>query len=1410
MQSDRWVEVSPSPFDHEREGLERIKEILPDAPPFRAWSNFEFRDNRGRWHEVDLLVLARDTLYLIELKYYSGVLRGNDHVWSRGNYRSEDSPLLLARKKAQYFSSLLKDRLAEKTGQKNLKGIIPFVQELVYLHHPDLECMLPASSKINLYGIDGNEHRSRLPGLSERLLAPAKHEPVSEEKSLLIRDLMTAIGLAPRRQREVGSWVIDDQPLGDGEGWQDWPAFHHVDMERAARIRFYLPKPGATSAEEHARARGVEHEYKLLSRLKHDGLQVPVDVVKDKELGIGLVFPKSESDVRLDLWLADHHGEMTLERQLAALTEIAEIVHYAHRHRVVHRTLNPRAIVVRDRKTGPQPQVTDWDTAGVLPANAETGVTRLSAGPLSLMAGSLSEQARLFTAPEGVNPADPARMDVFGLGALAFYLLTGGQSPATERGELLDRLRRDGGLDLAVELPQVPSILRQLVLDATDPRPAERISSVAAFLERLEAVRSELFRAEGETDPLDAKPGDELGDGRFVYKRRLGAGSTAVGILVVDRKAGDHERVLKVARDDEAATRLHAEAQVLGKLDDPRIVQLASEENVGGRAALVVHYAGRTTLAEELAAKGGRLSIDLLERWGTDLLQALVALERAGVVHRDLKPSNLGVHQSSSRADAHLRLFDFSMAGVDLRHTDAGTPPYLDPFLGTGGRNQYDTAAERYGAAVVLFEMATGVAPHYGPDSQANPATVQDDVTVDPSMFETPVAAGLTAYFTSALSRDVATRPDTAEEMLRDWRRVFTDLDAAPAKADKTARAVEVVAGTSLAAAGLSARAVSALAAAQVTTVGELLVLDSTRLNRLVAKEAKATRTEIRDRHRAWVKELGRSAAKPQDQQGLLGLDDAVALLVSAVGTGRASTRRSAAELLLGVAGTLDAFASGNELASALKKSGPRGNQLLKELQSDWAENPATRELLDELLEVADQVLRDSGGVVAISTLTAEIRARLPQAPAATTDALAPRLAERAAAGLLRLALDRLTEHETAEGTRRWVRRRHGGRLALVADDELLLAGAEAAGRRADDLIVATPMSQVVPMGTAARELRGAFVRAYTAAAGPDVPVPLPPDGRLVRLAAAISKFAAVSGRGELHSRSLGPSDALRIALAGLAQTEALSPTEIRARVAARFPELDRLPARPALDALIDRAGLGLTWDGTAYRYEQAAPPSETSLHTRTATQTGPPAGPVVSTATGEGGTARNSLVARSVAENGFLVFGVPVHRPGDHRVVARELVETHQGEILDVTGAIIDAMRAFSSERGVPWDLVRSADAAAAGSKDARGLRAVLEQVMPRVCAGLEERVFGDAAQPRPLVLTEVSPLARYGYLDVLARLADLSAPRRRPVWVVLPQMRGQRGALVDGQPIQLGSPGGQFVVYPVWKTGIVESEKV
>ncbi|OBJ86069.1 protein kinase [Mycobacterium gordonae] len=1394
MKDGRWVQIAESQFAHEQQGLDAIRELLPDAPPFRAWANFEFRDNRGRWHEVDLLVLARDMLYLIELKHYRGILRGNDHVWRRNGNRAEDSPLLLARRKAQYFASLLKDAIRQRGG-KDAMSRIPYVQELVFLSHPEFVCDLSSSAAINLYGLDGATKTTGLPGISDRLLAPARHEPISEHNSLLIAGLMKAIGLAPRRQREVGSWIIDEQPLADGEGWQDWPAFHHVDAERHARIRFYLTSQGAPTAEQHARTRAVTSEYHLLSRLRFDGLQVPEDIVNEPELGVGLVFPQPKGDVPLDLWLADNKGRLSLERQLDLIGRIADIVHYAHRNRVVHRSLNPRAVAIRERGSQLLPQVTDWDSAGVLPANPDTAVSRLSSGSLSLMAASPSDAAQLYSAPEGHRPTDPARIDVFGLGAMAFYILSG-QPPATERGELIDRLRRDRGLDLAAEMPQVRTPLRQLILDATNPSPADRIADVASFLEQLTVVREDLLGKATGTDPLEAGPGAEL-DGRFVYKQRLGAGSTAVGILVTDKQVGDAERVLKVAKDADAAERLLAEAKVLGKLEnEERVVTLHDCIDVGGRTALLLRYAGRTTLAEELNDRG-RLSIDVLERWGTDLLTALLALERGGVTQRDIKPSNLGVYQSSPRADSHLVMFDFSMAGVDAKNIEAGTPPYLDPFLGIGERRQYDTAAERYGAAVVLFEMATGKTPWYGSDENANPATVDDDVTLRPDMFESTIASAMTEFFASALSRRAENRHDTAEDMLRAWRTIFSTFTNEPDDpADDTA-AENATITTPLTKSGLSARAVSALATVQVTTVGELMALDSTRLNRLVAREAKDTRKEITTRFRAWTKRLGKEK-KQASGEALMGLDDAVDLLLSAVSGARASTRKDAAELLLGAKPGLDAFASSTELAAKLGKAAQRGPQLLKELQDDWAERQDTRELLDAVSDITRQVVSDFGGVAAIDTLTAEIRARLPEAPATSTDTSQRARADRAAGGLLRVALERLSEHETASGTKEFVRRRHGRRLALLATDELLLAAAEAVARRADELVVADH-NIVIPTPTAARELGKAFLDGYRSVSDLSAQTALPTEGRLIRLAAAISKHAAVSGRAELHNKDIAPSAAIQTALAGLAQSESLSPSQIRGRVSARFPELDRIPAPPHLDTFLKQTTLNLEWDAPSntYRFRDAQPPSATTMHTRNPTTIPPTTDPSATVARDD--NYQRTTLRRSLDERGFVAIGVPVppDRPGEHERVARELADAYGGDVVDVTTRLIDSMRNLASQQGISWDLVLSADAAEVGSLDARGLRAVIDRVVPQLRDDLGTAVFNSEPSTQPLILTEVSPLARYGHLDVLAALSDLAAPRRRPVWVVLPQLRGQHGALVDRKPIQLGSPGGQFIVW-------------
>jgi hypothetical protein len=36
----RWIDVTPSQFTHEAEGLNLVRSLLPGNAPFRAWSNF--------------------------------------------------------------------------------------------------------------------------------------------------------------------------------------------------------------------------------------------------------------------------------------------------------------------------------------------------------------------------------------------------------------------------------------------------------------------------------------------------------------------------------------------------------------------------------------------------------------------------------------------------------------------------------------------------------------------------------------------------------------------------------------------------------------------------------------------------------------------------------------------------------------------------------------------------------------------------------------------------------------------------------------------------------------------------------------------------------------------------------------------------------------------------------------------------------------------------------------------------------------------------------------------------------------------------------------------------------------------------------------------------------------------------
>ncbi|MFN8074141.1 MAG: BREX system serine/threonine kinase PglW [Kineosporiaceae bacterium] len=1378
---ERWVEVTPSQFAHEQDGLERIRAIIPDETPFRAWSNVEFRDSRGRWHEVDLLLLGRGALHLIELKYYSGTLRGDDQRWARDGRRPEDSPLKLARRKAQYLASRLTDELRVWAAEKRTtipdpRDVIPFVQESVFLHHPDMRCLLSPSSALGLYGLDGNEARSGLPGISELVRQPAGRRAVGRNQELILVELLARIGLVQRREREAGSWVIEDQAIDSGTGWQDWLASHKVVATDRARIRFHVLAPSAGQQERAAARQVAEHEFRLMSRLQHDGLLRPRDLV-ESELGIGTVYPYDPQWQRLDLWLADQRQGVPLPTQLSMIRQIGEALQYAHNNKVVHRGLSPLAVWVwqvpgtADVKV----RVGDWQTAGSAQrASATQGATRGVTTLFGLPGGEESQGlAEVFTPPENLwSPdADRVRLDVYAWGSLAFYLLTGA-APAASSAALKQRLREQQGLDLAIELPQVSSTVRSLVLKATRPSPSQRTPDVTTALAQLSAAEREAATGDDRVDPLDAVPGTVL-DGRFRLDKRLGQGSTAVGLQVEDLLAegADTTRVLKVALDEAAAARLDDEAAVLSRLKGPRFVRLVEGPLVvGGRRALLLESAGESTLADVLRHRT-RLSLDLLERYGTDVLDMLVALDKAGVDHRDIKPANLGVREGRGDRQKHLVLFDFSLSGAAAAATSAGTPPYLDPFLG-GTRNRYDSAAERYAAAVVLFEMATGATPVHG-DGDADPATVPDAPTVELEAFDPALAAGLVPFFRTALARDARERHHTAEQMRAEWLALFSGGATTQPDDSDDELAGRATLTTPLRDSGLTARALSALEPYDVHTVGELLTIDPVRLSRLRGV-ANATRGQITARMKEWKARLGTAGVARRPGRALTP-SDAADLLHRVAATPRTPSRGAMVRLVLGFAGDVEAFATQAVLAARLDPpvTPARAGQLLDALQGVWAADAEACELLESLSGRVSAGLSELGEVATVAELTRVVAESLAEEPHPD---------ERLLRGLLRLALDRRRatfRADDAKPTPVWVRRR-GGVVTLLASDPALFDVAESLGAEADRIVAAAGDAERVLVPAA--RVRTRLDLAVPPAQGQGA---LAEPSRRVALAAAASTRAAASGNGDLHHRDLSATAAVASTFAGFGGLE-LTAVELRDRVRVRFPALADLPTRPVLDAVVRDAGLPLVFDDRrgAYRAVEAGG-ATTGLEPRRPTTLALTTSPVGVTG------ALGARLEASLASRSFVALGVYADRMRRFADVAEH---RYGATVLDLTQVLLESLRASSAAAKVPWQEVRRADTAGASTTAGRGLSALVQRAWPDVEAAVE-RALADGDGRAPLLLTEAAPLARYDNVALLSRWTDLAAARARAVWLLVPQLGGNYGPLVDGRPVPLAAPN-QFVV--------------
>ena len=1126
MKSARWTEITPSEYAWEREALDYIKARLPDSEPFRAWSNFEFIAEDGSINEVDLLVVSLHKVFLVEIKSWSGVISGDPNTWRRevdGKEFLVDSPLLLANRKAKKLIGLLKTQKALAKQRR------PYVEAVVFLSRVGVRCRLEGRARTGVY-LSVESERGNHPNILDLLGGNAGFDPrrppqrIDRSLSAAFARAMDQAGIRPsQRQRRVADYVLRNLML-ETDAFQDWEAEHGSVSESKRRVRIYPLSRASSEAVRRERRRAAEREYQLLDGIAHDGI-LRVESLTNAEQGPALIFEHDPDAERLDRFLERRSANgLDLAARLDLLRQLAETLKYAHERRLYHRALNPlKVLVTAPDSERPRLKIFDWragehDARGG-PGTAETPSTGASAA-LGLTG---DDEGDVYLAPETTHGGFiPEKLDIFSLGAVGYRLFSG-QPPASTVAALSERLASVGGLRLSDAVDGLPGSLQLVVESATDPEVGKRPDSVSEFLDLLVDAERELAEMREEEEavvhPLDANPGDKLEHG-FRVERRLGRGSTAVA-LKVEHEGGDG--VLKVALDASLNERIRREGEVLGLLRHPNVVAFHRHVELSGHAALFIAMAGTEnktgtyTLADRIREEG-RLSLDLLDRFGRQLLSVVQWLEEKGISHRDLKPDNIGVSASSADKSLALVVFDFSLADTPAENIRAGTPQYLDPFLRLRQPPRWGVYAERFAAAMTLHEMATGNLPRWG-DGSTDPMRIDDEVTVDAEWFDPSVRDPLAEFFAKALARDYRVRFDSAEQMRRAWSGCFEAIDL-QAMGDEEGRDVPddldgVTRETPLLALGLSPRLLNALDRLGAHTVAQLVDLPRIRLyrNKGIGQRIVKLIRELSERLAEHLAASGQTldtattvhADDPPVDPAVWSIDLLASKLVSTrIPEDEARMVRAA----LGIEDRLGLLPAHREIAESLGAPPTEIAGAIRRARDRWSKHRWMAPLRDSVATLVAKY----GGIMTVRELADALVAT--RGSTETGDARL-RLAGAAATAALEMESTReepryrLHRRDSSSGTVALV-------LATEALDPALTASVEA---RAD---------WIRDLGTLADEIAGAdpllppvrVAEALAEAALPAGMQPLAPD-RILHLAVQAAARAALSSRGELYPRGM-------------------------------------------------------------------------------------------------------------------------------------------------------------------------------------------------------------------------------------------------------------------------------------------------
>ncbi|WP_268872241.1 Stk1 family PASTA domain-containing Ser/Thr kinase [Kutzneria albida] len=239
----------------------------------------------------------------------------------------------------------------------------------------------------------------------------------------------------------------------------------------------------------------------------------------------------------------------------------------------------------------------------------------------------------------------------------------------------------------------------------------------------------------------------------------------SVAIKVMDERfAGDQTFIDRFVREARTAAQLHHPG-VVGVYD-----QGVDHSPEGERVFLVMELVAGGTLRDLLRERGALpvpLAVSVMEQ----VLSALGAAHRAGLVHRDVKPENVLIGRGGV-----VKVADFGLVrAVASANTTSdsmilGTVAYLSPEQVATGAS--DARSDVYSAGILLYELLTGVPPYTG-DNAISVAYrhVNDDVPPPSEAATGSIPPALDDLVLRATRREPSGRPADADALLAELQR---------------------------------------------------------------------------------------------------------------------------------------------------------------------------------------------------------------------------------------------------------------------------------------------------------------------------------------------------------------------------------------------------------------------------------------------------------------------------------------------------------------------------------------------------------------------------------------------------------------------------------------------------------------